>query len=71
MFGLSGTRCYICGTALESGNYRKDAAGQGIYWANPKICQFTDVRVDFCGSTCATKWWEEKIKASKDVTQGT
>lgn len=71
MFGLSGIKCQVCGMALENTNYRKDEDGDSLYWANPKICQYTDVVLNFCGPQCSTKWWGEKIEASKDVTQGT
>lgn len=71
MFGLTGVRCQVCSMALENSNYRKDESGRGIYWANPAICNYTDVKVDFCGPVCATAWWKDKIEASKDVTQGT
>lgn len=70
MFGLSGVRCKECGMAFEHKNYRKED-GESIYWANPKICQFTDVIVNFCGPVCSTAWFIKQIEASKDVTQET
>lgn len=71
MFGLSGVRCGVCGMALENANYQKDDYDRSLYWADPKINQFTDVRVDFCGPQHSSKWHIEKIEASKDITQNT
>jgi len=71
MFGLSGVGCVECGKALEHQDYRKDEYGEGIYWANPKICQYTNVIVNFCGPACSTAWFLRQIEASKDVTQST
>jgi hypothetical protein len=69
MFGLklSGIKCEICGKALENPLYTKDQDGEGIYWANPKICQFTDVIVNFCGVQHSVEWFGQKIEASKDA----
>lgn len=68
---LSGTRCKVCGMALENSNYLKDERGNGLYWANPKISKFTDVRVDFCSAAHSTQWHLEQVEARKDVTPDT
>ena len=70
MFGLSGTRCHVCGMALENSNYRRDERGNGLYWANPAICEYTDERLDFCGPIHSTEWWSKQIEARKNVTPG-
>lgn len=70
MFGLSGVRCGVCGMALENEKYTKAENGDSLYWADPKISQYTDVRVNFCGVTHSFEWHKGKIEASKDVTQG-
>lgn len=70
MFGLSGVRCHECGMALENKNYRKED-GEGLYYTNPKICQYTDKVLNFCGPVCSSAWFMKQIEASKDVTQGT
>ena len=68
---LSGTKCGVCGMALENPNYTKDERGDSLYWANPKLSQYTDVRVDFCGVIHSNEWYAKQLEARKDVTQGT
>jgi hypothetical protein len=57
--------------ALENSQYTKDEHGEGIYWANPKICDFTEERLDFCGVQHSVEWFGKQIEARKNVTQGT
>jgi hypothetical protein len=66
---FSGIKCYVCGMAVENPAYLLDEHGDGIYWANPKICEFTDVRLDFCGPQHSSQWFVEKIESRRDVTQ--
>lgn len=73
MFGLQipqGPKCHVCGMLIANSEYRKDDHGFSLYWANPKICEFTEVRLDFCGPICSTQWWGEQIEARKNVTPG-
>ena len=63
--------CYVCGKALSDSNYQKTANGQGLYWANPSISRFTDVKLGFCGPEHSTKWHVGQIEACKDVTPET
>lgn len=71
MFGLSGVRCHVCGMALENSKYAKDPRGDSLYWADPKINQFTDVKLDFCGPQHSSEWHIGQIEARKNVTQDT
>jgi hypothetical protein len=71
MFGLSGVRCGICGMALENEKFSKDERGDVLYWANPKLSAYTDVRIDFCGVMHSFEWHQKKIEASKNVTPDT
>lgn len=71
MFGiLSGTKCHVCGMALENPLYARSEHGDGLYWANPKLSEFTDERLDFCGAQHSVQWFQEQIEARKNVTQG-
>lgn len=64
---FSGVRCAICGMALESPDYQKDERGEGLYWMNPKISEYTDVVVDFCGPIHSLEWWQKAKAASEGV----
>ena len=68
---LSGVKCHICGMAIENSNYTKDERGASLYWADPKICEFTDVRLNFCGVQHSVEWYGKQIEARKNVTQST
>jgi hypothetical protein len=57
--------------ALENSNYLKSESGNGLYWADPKINKFTEVRLDFCSAEHSTKWHIEQIEAHKNVTPDT
>ena len=69
MFGLSGIKCKVCGIALENPKYIRDEKGSGMYWANPDLTPYTDVKLDFCGPVHSTQWMVEQIEARKNVTQ--
>lgn len=73
MFGLQipqGPKCHVCGMGIANPDYRKDEYGAGLYWANPKICEYTDERLDFCGPFHSTEWFGKQIEARKNVTPG-
>jgi hypothetical protein len=62
------SRCKVCGKPVSDPSYVKDEYGRGIYWANPDICEYTEVRVDFCSAEHSTQWFVEQIEARKNVT---
>ena len=67
---FSGIRCAVCGLALESPDYLKDTDQlgnlRGIYWMNPRISEYTDVVVNFCGPKHSLEWYL-KAKAAKEA----
>lgn len=67
---LTGPKCHVCGMAQANSQYTKDEYGRGIYWANPDICEYTDVRLDFCGVYHSVEWWDKQLEARKNVTPG-
>lgn len=69
MFGLSGIRCGVCGIAFENKDYTKGQHGEAVYWADPKLSPYTDVKVNFCGPQHSFEWHREKMEASKNITQ--
>lgn len=73
MFQLSGIKCGVCGMAFENKAYAKGQHGEEVYWADPKLSPYTDVRVDFCGVMHSFEWHRDmkaKAEAHEDVTQG-
>lgn len=71
MFGLqfpAGPRCHVCGKSIVDPTYIKDEQANSMYWLNPNICKYTDVRLDFCGPIHSTKWLVDQIDACKNVT---
>jgi hypothetical protein len=61
---FSGTRCHVCGKALEADGYAREfdifGMPHGLYWANPKLSEYTDVRLDFCGPQHSFEWHQQK-----------
>lgn len=66
---FSGIKCAVCGLPLEAPEYQKDTDYLGnvgsLYWMNPKISEYTDIVVNFCGPPHSLEWYL-KAKAAKE-----
>lgn len=67
---LSGVKCHICGMAQENPNYARGQHGEILYWADPKLCKDTDVRLDFCSVHHSAEWYGKQIEARRIAAQG-
>lgn len=58
--------CHECKKLVTDPTYQKDDMGQKLYWINPNLSKFTDIRLDFCGPICSNSWFLKRLAESCD-----